>query len=282
MSAESSSQKQKDEQLREHYEIERGLADQLRSASQTERRTLYTSLYDELYRRVPYHPQLVRKISPRERDEMIQSQMKLLAKLLNKDTTYLEVGPGDCALAFAVAKTVKKVYAVDVSETITESSRIPENFELMISDGCSIPVPENSVDVVFSNQLMEHLHPDDANEQLKNIFDCLAPGGTYLCVTPNRLNGPHDISQHFDNEATGFHLKEYTVFQLSKLFKEIGFSKMRQFVGFKGRYFKIPIFPVVICERLLDLLPNGLKKKLAGTTPVRQLIDVHLAGVADK
>ena len=62
---------------------------------------------------------------------------------------------------------------------------------------------------------MEHLHPDDALEQLQNIYSALVPGGIYLCITPNRLSGPQDVSRDFDMVATGFHLKEYTISELS-------------------------------------------------------------------
>ncbi len=41
------------EQIKAHYQIERELADQLRKASVMDRRELYSSLYDELFRRVP-------------------------------------------------------------------------------------------------------------------------------------------------------------------------------------------------------------------------------------
>ena len=71
---------------------------------------------------------------------------------------------------------------------------------------------------------MEHLHPDDAIVQLTNIKNALTNGGKYICITPNRINGPHDISRYFDKEASGFHLKEYTFTDLNKIFKNIGFS----------------------------------------------------------
>ena len=74
---------------------------------------------------------------------------------------------------------------------------------------------------------MEHLHPEDAFEQLRNIIRALAPGGRYVCITPNRLNGPHDVSSHLDREATGFHIKVYTVTELARLFRAAGFAKAR-------------------------------------------------------
>ena len=45
------------EELRQHYDVERELADRLRTASKDERRTLYAEVYDELFKRVPLHPQ---------------------------------------------------------------------------------------------------------------------------------------------------------------------------------------------------------------------------------
>lgn len=268
-----------EKQVREHYEIERGLADRLRNASKKERRALYTSLYEELYRLVPHHAQSTIKASSKQQQEATKSKMKLLTKLLNRNISFLEVGPGDCALAFEVAKYVKDVYAVDVSKTITKSSNVPKNFQLFISDGCSIPVLRNSIDVCYSNQLMEHLHPDDAYDQLKNIFNVLAPGGVYLCVTPNRLNGPHDISKYFDTIATGFHLKEYTIAELSRLFKKVGFSKVMMYMGGKGKYLRLPIVFAVLCESLLESLPDKLRKIVVHTQLIRVLITIRLIGI---
>jgi hypothetical protein len=57
---------------------------------------------------------------------------------------------------------------------------------------------------------MEHLHPEDALEQLQKIRRTLARGGVYVCITPNRVNGPHDVSGLFDDEARGLHLREYS------------------------------------------------------------------------
>ena len=51
------------ERLRLHYEVERELSDRLRAASAEERATLYGEVYDELFRRVEDHPQLVVKAS---------------------------------------------------------------------------------------------------------------------------------------------------------------------------------------------------------------------------
>lgn len=175
-------------QIREHYEIEKELASKLRDASKEERRQLYSLVYDEMLTRVPHHPMLTRKASEEQRNESVRQQLVFLGRFLRDGMTFAEVGPGDCALALEVAKRAKVVYAIDVSSEITTRETL-ENFRLILSDGSSIPVPSDSVDLLYSNQLMEHLHPDDAHDQLGEIYRVLARGGA-ICVcyaqSPNR------------------------------------------------------------------------------------------------
>lgn len=263
-------------QIREHYEIERELAAKLMGASQRERRSLYSELYDDLYRRVPLHPQLTRKASPDEAARAVAAQMRLLRPFLGAGVTFLEIGPGDCALSLEVARSVKQVYGVDVSDAITSRLDTPPNFQLVLSDGCSIPVPQGAVNVAYSNQVMEHLHPDDALEQLANIYRALAPGGIYICITPNRLNGPHDVSRYFDEVATGFHLKEYTTGELRRLFRRAGFSSVRQSVGLKGRDFDLPVTLVTAMESAFSRLPAAARNSLSGMPLIRKVLGVRL------
>jgi hypothetical protein len=96
---------------------------------------------------------------------------------------------------------------------------------------------------------MEHLHAEDAIEQLQNIYTALAPGGSHICVTPNKWTGPHDISRYFDDEATGFHMRQYTASELHSLFIEVGFSKIRLCVGGKGKYLTCPSLLPIRCEQ---------------------------------
>lgn len=266
-------------QLREHYTIEKELAARLRNASKEERGRLYSSLYDELYRRVPLHPQVTTRSSPALTARAVGRQMRLVGPLLTKESTFLELGSGTCALSLEISKRVKQVYAVDVSAEIAGSPTLPDNFHLLISDGCTVPVPPGSVDVAYSHQLMEHLHPDDVLEQLVNIYTALAPGGVYMCVTPNRLSGPHDISQSFDSVATGFHLKEYTVEELRRLFRRTEFSKVRVYVGARGRYLKLPPISIVPCERFLRAMPPATGSRIARSLPFRVLLGICIVAM---
>jgi SAM-dependent methyltransferase len=268
-------------QIREHYDLEKRLATQLRGATRQQRPLLYRSLYDELLRKLPHHPLLqVRSVdeAKENRKHEVAYELGNLQSFLRPGQVYMEVGPGDCAVALAVAKTVKQVYAVDVSTEITKGLDVPANFQVALSSGTDIPVPPGSVDLAFSSQLMEHLHPEDAKEQLKNVFDALAPGGVYVCITPNRLNGPHDVSRGFDETPTGFHLKEYSIGELRTLFYGAGFSRVSAYVRANRIGFQLPAAFAVPIEWILDRLPYGLRTRFASMPVIRNLLGIKLIG----
>ena len=267
------------EQLREHYRIEKELAARLRSALREERRRLYGPLYDELFRRVPHHPQLTEKADPAARRTDVARQMRLLRRFVKPDSVFLEVGAGDCGLSLEVAKSARKVFAVDVSREISDGVGRPSNFELVLSDGVSVPVPPESVTLAYSRRLMEHLHPEDALEQLRNIHAALAAGSRYVCITPNGLSGPYDISGYFEDIATGFHLKEYTLTELAAVFRSVGFRRLAAYAGGKGAYVRVPLPLVLAAERALRALPSSWCRTLARTFPMRALLGMTVVGV---
>ncbi|QGM97918.1 class I SAM-dependent methyltransferase [Methylocystis parvus] len=262
------------EAIEHHYRIERSLANRLRHADKSERRTLYTTVYDELFRTVPDHPQIVAKGDADTQAADAKRQFAILSPFLNENTTYLEIGPGDCSLAVMVASKVAKVYAVDVSEEITALASVPSNFQLVVSDGATVPVASESVDVVYSNQLMEHLHVDDALEQLGQVYAALKPGGVYICVTPNRLCGPHDVSAHFDIEPTGLHLKEYDNRELISLFRAAGFRDFKMRASYKRFVMPLllPISPFTAYEGFISIFPCAIRKSLAAPLIALKLV----------
>lgn len=262
-------------QLREHYLIERELADRLRRAGAAERRSLYPLVYDELYRRVPSHP--MNRPNQHGRARGVGQDLAFLRRFLRPGCVFMEIGAGDCALACRIAPGVGRVFAIDVSEEIMRAAKPPANVDLVLSDGTSIPVAEGSVDVAFSDQLMEHLHPDDAAEQLRNIHLALRPGGVYVCITPNRLYGPRDVSMYFDDVATGFHLLEYTARELDRLLRSAGFSRARFYAGARGVFLPVPSAVAFGAESALAALPPERRRRLADTGPVRALLGLRVA-----
>lgn len=266
------------EQIREQYEVETELADRLRNAPRAERAKLYGHVYDELFQRVPHHPQLTRKQDESARAAAVAERFALVSNFLGHDVVFLEVGAGDCSLSRQVAGHVRKAYALDVSREILDG-RGGGNLETVLSDGCSIPLPPGSVTLAYSYQVMEHIHPDDAMEQLRNIYTVLAPGGKYLCVTPSRLNGPHDVSQFFDARARGFHLREYTVGELSRIFRNAGFRRVEPYVGFRHRYFRVPLIAMKVFEAVFGLIPWRLRRRIGNLRGIQNLLFISLLAV---
>jgi SAM-dependent methyltransferase len=262
------------ERVYSHYLIEKDLADRLRNASREERRGLYTSVYDELLRRVEDHPLLNPIRDKSQPQPLLDYHLSTLTPFIKPDTVFLEIGAGTCQVSLSVAPKVKHVYAVDVSREITAGVVPPANFDLLISDGTNIPVPPGSVTVAFSNQLMEHLHPDDAAEQLREIYTALAPGGVYLCFTPNRITGPHDISRGFDEEATGLHLHEYTVRELRRILLEAGFRNAQLYIP--SHHLLIPSAPVATLESALEHLPSRSRRSFGSQGVLRAMLGIRM------
>ena len=235
-------------------------------------------MYEDLFREVPDHPRLrARDDASAERERDVGWDLAQLRPYLEPGCTFLEIGAGDCALSARVAEGAGRVYAVDISSQ--HAGGLPGNVEVVISDGTSIPVPAASVDLAFSDQLMEHLHPDDARTQLANIHRALRPGGVYFCITPNRLYGPSDISAYFDDEAHGFHLREYSLREIVPILREAGFARVRTYVGARGFFVRFPRLALQGLEALLERLPSAWRRRLAGSKPMRALLGLRVAAI---
>ena len=269
------------ERLRAHYLVERELADRVRNAPDWEaRRAVFGHMYDDLFERIPDHPRrAAHRADTQAREDHIRWNLAQLKPYLEPGMTFLEVGAGDCALSARIAKEARQVYAVDISDQA--QGQLPANLALVITDGRSIDVPPGSVDLAFSDQLMEHLHPDDAIEQLRNIHRALKPGGVYLCVTPNRVYGPSDISAFFDDEPRGFHLKEYTLPEILAIFRRAGFSRSHVYMGARGYFLRCPAFCVRAVEKTLLSLPASWRRRLADSKVARALLGLRVAAIKD-
>jgi len=79
------------EESLQHYRVEVELADKIRKAPREERLKLYVSVYEEVFKRVPNHPQLLRKASAVDSTGRVTSQVRFLKPFLRPDTIFMEV-----------------------------------------------------------------------------------------------------------------------------------------------------------------------------------------------
>lgn len=255
--------KRSQERLRRHYEVEKALADKLRrTTSREERARLYESMYDTLFAAVPDHPRLTALREPAIVERMNRGRLAIVSSYLRPDSRVLDIGAGDCAFSFVLARRARAVTGVDISEGSAVLDGAPQNFQFIVYDGFHLPVAPGSFDLAFSDQLIEHLHVDDAEWHFKMVAEALAPGGYYVFRTPHRFNGPHDVSMYFtDGEPQGFHMKEWTYGELRTVLRRSGYDKLTAIWYAKGLAIRMPLWLMTTNEFSLKLYPRAIRKR---------------------
>lgn len=251
------------EAVRNHYEVEREIAARLLRAPREERSGIYRTMYDELFARVPDHPRLLRREDPERTRLHNRSKSTLLRGFLGHDRRVAEFAPGDCRFALELCDRVASVVGIDISDQRGGWESEPENFRLVLYDGYELPLPEGSLDLVFSDQLIEHLHPEDTLLHFRLVHRMLVPGGVYLFRTPHALSGPHDVSRFFSDEPEGFHLKEWTYAEIAPLLRDAGFRRPRAFWNARGARLAQGWSGPVAVERALRALPRGIGRRIS-------------------
>jgi SAM-dependent methyltransferase len=252
------------EQVYKHYLVEKEIAERLKAASREERKRIYATMYDELFAKVPDHPRLTRRTSEEMTRRVNADKLSLVEKFLRDTDVFLEFAPGDCRFSFSVARRVERVIAVDISDQRNPEDPVPENFELIIYDGYDLgAVKSDSIDIAFSDQLIEHFHPEDTRLHFELILRILKPGGKYVFRTPHALTGPHDVSAHFSDEPEGLHLKEWVYGEMLEMVRSVGYSGLRAYWHKRRISVWLPLFYHLGCEKILRLLPKRIAGRLA-------------------
>jgi len=265
------------EQIRNHYLVEKSIAQRLKSANKEGRMDIYSTMYQELFEKVPDHPRLTRK-NPEDLSKRARKfKYSVVKRMLKKSSVVVEFAPGNCRFSFEISRFVRHVYGVDISDQRRNSDINPSNFTLIIYNGFDLSeIEDNSIDIVFSDQLIEHIHPEDVECHFQLVKRILKPGGKYIFRTPHSLTGPHDMSRYFSDEPECFHLKEWKYQEIKKLVKAIRYSKFYTYWSAKGVTVRVPYIYFMVCESMFRFLP---RRKF------RNVINVFiptLCGVAEK
>jgi SAM-dependent methyltransferase len=222
------------EQIRHHYVVEKAIADRLKAASREKRKAIYPVMYGELFREVPDHPRLTRRENPGTVARYTRSKMRLLRPFFSRNRALAEFASGDGNLAVAASGEFGQVYGIDISDQRKAGMPTPDNMQMVIYNGYDLPLPDASVDVAFSDMLIEHLHPEDTQIHFETVMRILKPGGVYVFRAPHGMSGPWDISRKFATVAECFHLKEWTYAEIVELLKTIGLDRWESYWVAKG------------------------------------------------
>jgi SAM-dependent methyltransferase len=152
---------------------------------------------------------------------------------LFENRSVIDFGCGYGLSTELLSKYANKVYGIDCVEACINSAKNMfedvTNIEFKLIDNLKLPIADCSIGAAYSNDFIEHIHPDDAIFHLQEIYRVLETGGSYLIWTPGKNTGPHDITKAFYPQRHGFkslgsHIQEYTFEELADLIRQIGFT----------------------------------------------------------
>ncbi len=138
-----------DAELREQFEYEREAAIRLRSAPSHERRELYRQIYDEFYRRFGSSEHMAEG----ESSNVIQSQLEFVRRFVKTGRDdFVELGSGSSKLCIEIASSAKTCIGIDTTGRVVPDA--PANCTFMVDDVVGFSLPDNSVDIAFSSQVL--------------------------------------------------------------------------------------------------------------------------------
>lgn len=209
------------------FEIEKKFHDAILSEVSFDKRK---QLYKEVYN-------IVHEIYGSASSNIAQRsiQKNKIAEIFKKELEgkkILDVGCGAGLFLESIERNMKyeKLVGLDVyfPDSMLENSKI----EYIKSDIIDFSL-EEKFDVVFSDQVMEHIAPSDLGLHLSSIRRVLKDRGLLIVIMPNRLFGPTDVTRIIDftysgiTKAQGTHLNESTYSEMISMLNKNGFSNFR-------------------------------------------------------
>jgi SAM-dependent methyltransferase len=134
----------------------------------------------------------------------------------NKTVFDLGSGYGD----FINQIQAKKKYALDISPAVKDHINKDVTFIAKPSTDLK-DIPANSLDVVFSSNLMEHLDRAQIDQTMAGVKRCMKKGGTLILIGPNFR---YAYREYFDDYT---HKTIFTHVSLADLMFEYGFTPIK-------------------------------------------------------
>ena len=131
-------------------------------------------------------------------DELFRGE---ILNVLNQNSCVLDLGAGaGLVLQMNFRGLARRVCGVDPDGRVVGN---PQLDEAQVADGESIPYPDSTFDVIFADNVLEHLeHPTPVFQE---VVRTLKPGGTLLVKTPNKWHYVATIARwtpHWFHEFT--------------------------------------------------------------------------------
>jgi SAM-dependent methyltransferase len=277
-----------------HWQLEKALAKELLNSAPENRWEIFERCYSTLYRELWWLNKFVCSGCTSDSSQRYRMWLDLVGEPPKR---IYEVGSGRGELITYLAGLGFNCKASEVTrERGQKHAEEHPNLCWVMSDGVHFQKFEaaNSCHVVISNQLIEHLHPDDVRDHFEGVLYILSNGGKYIFTTPHRFGGPSDISRVFKRDTPmGMHLKEYTYKELKNLLEKVGFRVFAVFripgkvarilrTSTKPRASRAYLSYLCVVETLVSLLPSQRLKRIATTISRLLLFSPGIFIVAQK
>lgn len=262
------------------YEQEVAFAEQIRRTRKgsAERRQVVQQAYDTvctiLAQMSPADENLVMGLDPRY-VHLVLRLLKAARRRHRQVPRMFEIGYGCGALLAEVAAAGYEVAGIEVSSSMrAQALQInprEAHEQLLLGDFLEQDMRPltGQFDLVYWNDVFEHIPPDEIRDYLAHVSSLIRPGGTLLTITPNWHERPSDVTSDFcppRTPARGLHLKEYSLGEVTSLLREAGFSRIETpavvlphkiYLGLGG------LAAVKrLCEPVLEYLPFRLARLL--------------------
>ncbi len=152
----------------------------------------------------------------------IISDSLIVGRFTLKESTLLEIGCGTGRMTEFMSKDFSLVVGTDISGEMISlaEDRLGglNNVELLETDGESIPIPDNFIDIAFSYLVFQHIKNREMVEKnFKEVYRVLRPKGLFkVLIRSDKV----DVSKWWGGV-------EYTEQSIGELIKKIGFKLLK-------------------------------------------------------
>jgi SAM-dependent methyltransferase len=166
---------------------------------------------------------------------LVLKLLRLQSRSGHGQPRFFEVGYGCGALVAQVHSHGYPVAGIEVSAVMRQQAieLLGEcrSRSLLLGDLRDVPLEglAGRPTLVYWNDVLEHIPPDELGDYLEKIYQLLAPGGALVTITPHWLLRPSDVTGDFcppRTEARGLHLKEYRLAEVTRLMRRAGFCRV--------------------------------------------------------
>ena len=240
------------EKLVEAFEIEKVFHEQiLEEESYEKRQEMYRNVYNTV------HPIYGKNKTDIQRGKNPKDKIVRLFRKELEGKSILDLGCGEGYFLESISRQLKHKSLVGVDVSISPLSKHHQNIEFISSNVIRFDI-NRQFDVVFSDQVLEHIAPADLTMHLASVRSSLKSKGLFIVNLPNRLFGPCDVTRIIDasytgkTKAQGTHLNESTYGELISVLEHNGFQEFKTVLP-------IPILKHLLPFRAFRIHPSFLQ-----------------------